>query len=112
MSYQMLKKKIKTYTMNNIDETVKGAFQLIGILVLVGLVKYGFENYVKPGEWDMAAYKSIESYEPDFFKEYRTEELCKAAGEKFLSNKLYVSFQCNKGCKYFIDGEGQYSKCN
>ena len=98
--------------MNNTDGILLGILQLIGILLLVGMIKYGIENYIISGKWDMAAYESLESYDPVFYKEFRTEEMCKAAGEKFLSDGLYVSFQCNKGCEYFIDSEGEYSKCN
>jgi len=46
-----------------------------------------------------------------FYKEYRTEELCNVDGKKFLADKVYVSYQCSKNCKYVSDSEGEYAIC-
>ena len=81
------------------------------ILCVIAGIRFAIEHYVKAGKWDMAAYESIESYDPVFYKEYRTKELCDADGEKYLADKLYVSFQCSKNCKYVSDSEGEYAIC-
>jgi len=97
---------------NNWDEFFRVVLQCVGILFLIGGIRFGIEEYVKQGRWDMRAYESIESYEPVFYKKYKTKELCDADGEKFLADKLYVSFQCSKNCKYVSDSKGEYAICD